>query len=358
MEGVMASVLGIQGWMNAPGGRELIEFVGRNRPTIVKILEPQTVGDEMHQALRRASPSTIIIWRFVRFFGDRNYVLGLDVDGASKAALDHYGDLRPYLVPRRGLFDIVETLNEPGFGEPLIAYETTFAMAAQRDSIWVANYAFATGTPPENAFNRLRQLSVLPNQIFAPHEYIWEGNLDRSYNYHIGRFTKWKPASARFYIGETGLEPGGWRQWGDGLFREQMPLLDRYYAAFPGCLGAVIFCWNSPGGNEWINYAIWNTGLDRWLEEYWKSNPPAHRRNLLMGAEPVAQIKRGDVVKAMVWLRLRKGPGLGHEILRVLRPGEMLLVRENAGDWLRVVALNDRTEGWCASRYTKIYVEC
>jgi hypothetical protein len=118
-------------------------------------------------------------------------------------------------------------------------------------------------------------------------------------------------------------------------------------------MGAAIFCWNSPGGGAWTDFAIFGTGLDAWLlDRITRVSPAQNRRALLSAPVSAPQFFCGDLVTPKTYLNLRSSPQIAQNVIRVMSPGERLVVREMLGtSWARVVALSDMKEGWCAASY-------
>jgi uncharacterized protein YgiM (DUF1202 family) len=51
-------------------------------------------------------------------------------------------------------------------------------------------------------------------------------------------------------------------------------------------------------------------------------------------------------------LRLRKKPGINHQIVGVLRRGEVITVKETRGVWLRI-STNENADGWVHGNYVR-----
>lgn len=346
------SLLGFQFWPNASGANEAAAFVRDMKPAVVKVLEPHT-NDPLSLALRDLSPNTLVVFRFVAFFNDRQWVLGRSPSEAAAEARNHYAELRNYLLPRKGKFDLVELFNEPGSVgaelDALVAYTNAFAEKAAEDGIRVASYCFATGTPREASFSKLKALD--PRLVvFGPHEYAWENS--PQWGWHFLRFEKWVPSGGLVFIGETGQEPGGIARWGEGAFRDLMVQYDTALVSRANVLGAAIFNWNGQSFG-WGDFAIWPS-QEAWLREYLRTHPPIYRRSLLYGPPP-PEYRPGDLVQVQNYLNLRSTPVFAHNIIRVLSPGEILGVYEFRAPWLRVVAVKDGAEGWCYSTYVRLW---
>jgi len=365
------SVLGVQGWLHIGGGPELVRWAIQHKPPILKILDPRPVPDDVHRYLRESLPDTVIVWRIVDYFDHRQYVLGLPPDQARAAAAAHFEELMGrggYLRERLEFFDILELLNEPGavHYESLAAYEEEFARRAQAAGLFVAGMMFSTGNPPEGIWEKTRTLRMPPNFVFAPHEYAYErdGKPDPQWGWHMMRYPKWVPSNALVYIGETGLEPGGYRRWGAGPLMEILTQYDERLQADPRVLGAAIFVWNGEDWG-WSGFAIWREpAILDWLAARYRESPPVYRRGLLLrqapSIPPAPAYRCGDILEVTTNLRLRAGPGLRHETIRVMGRGELVLLQKmeyaDGVWWGRVVPLKDMRGGYCSLAYTRLYL--
>ena len=80
------------------------------------------------------------------------------------------------------------------------------------------------------------------------------------------------------------------------------------------------------------------------------------RRNISPAPDDSSPKKLSKSNKAVVTsqrLRLRKKPGLNHQIIGVLRKGDVITVRETRGAWLRI-STDESADGWVHGNYVRL----
>jgi len=197
----MATKLGVQGY---PDG--LAEFLRRlDRPlAAVKVLEPHQFPQTpwiVGWCRERGVP---VIFRYVRFFDDRNPATANPIRDMSEIIENH-------LVPSRLRPDFIELFNEPSTLpdalEVLMRYNTIAAQELLSLGIRAICFNFATGNMPQS------KISLPPRAVLGVHEYVrYENGVLDFLQIRASRL--FAPLGAEIWVTETGVEPGGHRKWG------------------------------------------------------------------------------------------------------------------------------------------------
>lgn len=163
----------------------------------------------------------------------------------------------------------------------------------------------------------------------------------------------------------AGRRVGPWRQckpiwreqfgrWdGEQFYFEQLLWADRQMQKDDFLVGATIFCWGSKPDTRWAEFDVKGLVADK-LVEYIRASrgvptPPTAPIPVPVPAPPPAPLPGIEYVRTTVrGQNLRRWPGLGEDIIGVVRPTDLLLVLSRENDWTQV-RTTAGVEGWAAS---------